>query len=562
MDNALPAVKADTPPRWDLSDYYKGINDPQIEADLTALKQAALAFQGRYKSKLAGLDGAELAEAVAEYERIDGLCEDPAIFASLIKNTALTDAAVGRFAQTVSERLNKIYADILFFTLEINQIDDADLAVKLQTPALAHYKPWLDNTRAWRPHQLSEDFERLFMEKGQTGASAWKRLYAEFSSSLRFPFEGQNLTQNEALKIMTGGHDPVRRRAMAEVFSEVYQQHIRTFALITNTLAKDREIDDNWGNFSTPQASRHLANRVEAPVVDALVSAVKAAYPDLSHRYYALKAKWFGQAQIDYCDRMAPLPGAVERDIAWSEARAMVLNAYRGFSPEIADIGQRFFDNNWIDAALDPDKAPGAFSMSGSPRVHPYILMNFHGKSHDVKTLSHELGHGVHQVLAAGQGALMAGTPLTLAETASVFGEMLTFRSQLDAETDPAICKTLLAAKVEDMLATVVRQISFHDFECRVHAERREKGELSPERIGEHWLDTMRESLGPAVKVDQVYAPFWAYVGHFIRTPFYVYAYAFGDCLVNSLYGAYLQKPQGFQEKYLDMLRAGRHERP
>lgn len=327
-------------------------------------------------------------------------------------------------------------------------------------------------------------------------------------------------------------------------------------SLITNTLAKDKEIEDKWRNYPRPTSSRNKSNHVEDEVVDALVTAVKGSYPDLSHRYYKLKAKWFGGDTLDYWDRNAPLPDDDDRLIPWGQARGIVLDAYGRFSPELAAVGARFFDNAWIDAPARPGKAPGAFAHPTVPSVHPYLLVNYQGKTRDVMTLAHELGHGVHQVLAGKQGHLMADTPLTLAETASVFGEMLTFRSLLDSETDPGRRKIMLAAKVEDMLNTVVRQIAFFDFEQRLHTERRE-GELTAERIGEIWFAVQAESLGPAIRFDEGYRNYWAYIPHFIHSPFYVYAYAFGDCLVNSLYAVYQDAADGFAERYLKMLSAG-----
>ncbi|MEL6216417.1 MAG: M3 family oligoendopeptidase, partial [Pseudomonadota bacterium] len=332
--------------------------------------------------------------------------------------------------------------------------------------------------------------------------------------------------------------------------------NIRLFTLITNTLAKDKEISDRWRGFKDVADSRHLANRVEAPVVNALVDAVTDAYPRLSHRYYVMKARWLGMDKLAHWDRNAPLPEKPERVIAWDEARDMVLNAYGEFAPRMADVARDFFDKRWIDAPTRPGKGSGAFAHPTVPSAHPYVLLNYQGKSRDVMTLAHELGHGVHQVLAADQGVLMARTPLTLAETASVFGEMLTFRRLLGETADPKERKALLAGKVEDMLNTVVRQIAFYKFERKVHEARRE-GELTSDKIAELWMSVQAESLGPAIEFKPGYETFWAYIPHFIHSPFYVYAYAFGDCLVNSLYALYEDAHPGFVEKYFDMLSAG-----
>ena len=429
-----------------------------------------------------------------------------------------------------------------------------------QSAALRRYESWLRDSRAWRPHQLSDEVERLLHERSVVGRAAWNRLFDETMADLRFNIGGEILPVAAALNLLSDTDGAKRKEAALEV-SRVMGAHGRIFALITNTLAKDKEIDDQWRHFPSPPAARNLSNRVEDEVVAALVTAVKAAYPKLSHRYYALKAKWFGQDVLDYWDRNAPLPKAHDRSIPWTQARDLVLSAYNRFSPELAEIGGRFFTHPWIDAGLRPSKAPGAFAHPTVPSVHPYLLVNYHGKTRDVMTLAHELGHGVHQVLAGAQGHFLADTPLTLAETASVFGEMLTFRSLLANETDPTARKILLAGKVEDMLNTVVRQIAFYDFELRVHTERRQ-GELTADRLGEIWLAVQTESLGPAIRFDDTYKPYWSYIPHFIHSPFYVYAYAFGDCLVNSLYAAYEEAAaagQGddFAKRYLDLLRAG-----
>jgi oligoendopeptidase F len=350
--------------------------------------------------------------------------------------------------------------------------------------------------------------------------------------------------------------DRKKRKAAADALAKTFGENLRTFTLITNTLAKDKEISDRWRGFPDIAAARHLANRVEPEVIDALVAAVQAAYPRLSHRYYALKARWFGKKRLAQWDRNAPLPEVPSRTIGWSEAKNTVLEAYDAFSPRMASIAERFFTERWIDAPVRPGKSPGAFSHPTVPSAHPYVLVNYLGKPRDVMTLAHELGHGVHQVLAAPNGALMAPTPLTLAETASVFGEMLTFRKLLAATSNRKQRKAMLAAKVEDMINTVVRQIAFYAFERKLHTERR-SGELTADRIGKIWLEVQAQSLGPAIELKAGYETFWTYIPHFIHSPFYVYAYAFGDCLVNSLYAVYERAEVGFAERYLEMLAAG-----
>jgi oligoendopeptidase F len=388
-----------------------------------------------------------------------------------------------------------------------------------------------------------------------TGRGAWNRLFDETITALRFKVDGKEMPIEPTLNLLQDP-DGGRRRAASAGLAETFRANIRLFTHITNTLAKDKEISDRWRGFKDVAEARHLANRVEPEVVDALVDAVRKAYPRLSHRYYALKARWFGRDRLNHWDRNAPLPDAKTRTIPFSEARATVLGAYGLFAPEMADIARRFFDERWIDAPVRPGKAPGAFAHPTVPSAHPYVLLNYQGRIRDVMTLAHELGHGVHQILAGPQGALMAPTPLTLAETASVFGEMLTFKALLAETIDVSERRAMLVSKVEDMINTVVRQIAFYSFERRLHTERRE-GELTSERIGQIWLEVQGESLGPAIHFGPGYETFWAYIPHFIHSPFYVYAYAFGDCLVNSLFAVYEDAETGFQEKYFNLLKAG-----
>ena len=542
-------------PEWDLEDLYSGPDAPELKADLAWAEAQSKAFAGRYKGRLADLDGAALGEAIATYEGIAERLGKATSYAQLVFAANVGDPEAGRFHQTVQERATDISTETLFFTLELNRLDDAVLARQLESPAAGRYAPWIRDTRAFRPHQLSDEVEKILHEKSVTGRAAWVRLFEETVADLRFPVDGKALTLADVLNALTD-HDRAVRRKSAKALGRVLGGKLRLFSLITNMLAKDKEIEDQWRKFPFPVSERNLHNQVDDAVVEALVASVRDAFPDLAHRYYRLKARWFGRKTLDYWDRTAPLPGDEDRRYTWDAARTLVLDAYGGFTPEMADIARRFFDHRWIDAPPRPGKDSGAFSHPTVPSAHPYILMNFHGRARDVMTLAHELGHGVHQVLSAGQGALMADTPLTTAETASVFGEMLTFRAMLDGETAPSRRRILLAGKVEDMLNTVVRQIAFHEFERRVHDERR-TGELSAERLGEIWLDVQRESLGPAIRFHDEYRNFWAYIPHFVHTPFYVYAYAFGDCLVNSLYDVFQNGHPGFQDKYLDMLRAG-----
>ncbi len=542
-------------PEWDLSDLYAGPDAPELKRDLETAGAEAKAFQARYQNGLKALDGDGLAEAIAKYEAIQEVLGRVMSYAQLVHAGDMGDAEVGRFYQNMQERTTDISTALLFFTLELNRLEEAALEAKLASRALSRYRPWLRDIRAFREHQLSDELESLLHEKQVAGRAAWVRLFDETMADLRFDYHGERLTSTEILHKLTD-RDGAVRKAAAKSLAQGLGRNIRTFALITNTLAKDKEVEDKWRGFARPVSSRNLANFVEDEVVDALIAAVKAAYPRLSHRYYALKARWMGLDRLPYWDRNAPLPDDLDRSIAWDEAESRVLAAYRAFSPDLADIGRRFFERAWIDAPARPGKAAGAFAHPTVPSVHPYLLLNYQGRTRDVMTLAHELGHGVHQVLAGPQGPLMADTPLTLAETASVFGEMLTFRALLAAETDPSRRKIMLAEKVEDMLNTVVRQIAFHEFERQVH-DRRRTGELTATELGDVWLEVQRESLGPVFEFDDDYRVYWAYIPHFIHAPFYVYAYAFGDCLVNSLYAVYQDSAEGFAEKYLDMLKAG-----
>jgi oligoendopeptidase F len=542
-------------PTWDLADLYPGPDSPELKADLASAEAAAKTFAATYAGRIASLPGAALAGAIAEYERIEEILGRVMSYSQLLFSGDSTNSEIGRFSQSMTERVTAISSDLIFFTLDINRLEEAALEAKLADRSLARWAPWLRDLRVFRPHQLSDELEKLLHEKEVTGRSAWSRLFDETVAGMRVPLGGEDLTVSAALNKLS---DPTRsvREAAGKAIGEAFGNNIKLFALVTNTLAKDKEIIDTWRHYPRPASVRNRANMVEDEVVDALVAAVTADYPRLAHRYYLLKARWLGMPKLQHWDRNAPLPEDDDRTIPWAEARARVLGAYGAFSPDLAGVGARFFDRPWIDADLRPGKAGGAFSHPTVPSAHPYILMNYHGRTRDVMTLAHELGHGVHQVLAGDQGYLMSGTPLTLAETASVFGEMLTFRALLDAETDPKRRRIMLTGKVEDMLNTVVRQIAFYQFETKLHDERR-TGELVPERIGEIWMDVQTTSLGPAFEFTPEYSVFWSYVPHFIHSPFYVYAYAFGDCLVNALYSVFQDGHPGFQAKYLDMLRAG-----
>ncbi|MBX3489057.1 MAG: M3 family oligoendopeptidase [Parvibaculum sp.] len=547
-------------PTWNLADLYAGPDAPEVKADLAAAAREAEAFNARYRGRIAAIvaaqdGGPQLAEAVRAYEAIEDRLGRLMSFAGLLYAQDNINPVHAKFYGDMQERVTTISTGLLFFALELNRLEDAALEQALATPALAHYGPWLRDLRAMRPFQLSDELETLLHEKSVTGHAAWNRLFDETMARLSFDVDGEALTLEGALHLLSD-RDRTKRAAAAQALARTFKANIPLFALVTNTLAKDKEIEDRLRGFTDIAQSRHIANRVEPEVVAALAGAVQRSYPALSHRYYAMKAKWLGLEKLEYWDRNAPLPQADDATIPWTQARATVLEAYRGFTPQMASIAERFFEQGWIDAPMRPGKASGAFSHPTVPSAHPYVLLNYQGKTRDVMTLAHELGHGVHQVLAAKQGALMADTPLTLAETASVFGEMLTFRKLLASAPDAARRKVMLASKVEDMLNTVVRQTAFYTFERRVHTARRE-GELTADDIGRIWLDVQGESLGPAIRLGEGYETYWCYISHFIHAPFYVYAYAFGDCLVNSLYAVYEEAQEGFAERYLRMLEAG-----
>jgi oligoendopeptidase F len=546
-------------PEWNLSDLYPGMDSAEYAADVKTSLEESAAFEAEYAGKLAGLaldDPERLGQAVVQYERIESRMGRIMSFAGLVYTGNTTDPARAKFYGDAQEKMTDAGSHLLFFTLELNRIKDAVLESAMARSAqLAHYRPWLEDLRKERPYQLEDRIEQLFHEKSVTGRGAWNRLFDETMASLRFTVDGEELTAEPALNLLQH-RDRAKREAAAREIGRVLADNSRTFTLITNTLSKDKEISDRWRGFADVAESRHLANRVEPEVVNALVEAVEKSFPAISHRYYAMKAGWLGLEKMQHWDRNAPLPAAAEKVYGWEEARDIVLTAYEGFAPEMANIASGFFDKGWIDAPVRPGKSPGAFAHPTVPEVHPYVMLNYMGKPRDVMTLAHELGHGVHQVLAGEQGTLMSQTPLTLAETASVFGEMLTFRSLLEKAETIAERKAMLARKVEDMINTVVRQIAFYMFERKVHEARR-SGELTAEQLGEFWMEVQSRSLGPVFDVDPGYSSYWSYIPHFIHSPFYVYAYAFGDCLVNSLYSVYQDAEDGFQARYFEMLKAG-----
>ncbi|MDQ0558830.1 oligoendopeptidase F [Rhizobium mesoamericanum] len=547
-------------PTWKLQDLYPSATSTAFTGDMEKAGRQAIAFEEKWKGKLADAatkKGAEgIGQALKEYEALDEIIGRLGSYAGLTYFSDTSNPVNGKLYGDAQAKITEFSSHLLFFALELNRIDDAIIdACMANDPDAGHYRPWLIDLRKDKPYQLEDKLEQLFLEKSMTSAAAFNRLFDETMAELRFDVDGEKLPLEVTLNMLQE-KDPEVRRKGAMALAKTFKENLRVFTLITNTLAKDKDISDRWRNFEDIADSRHLANRVERDVVDALAAAVKQAYPRLSHRYYKMKAKWLGMDEMNFWDRNAPLPETSNAVISWNEAKDTVLSAYSNFAPEMAAIAKRFFDEQWIDAPVRPGKAPGAFAHPTVPSAHPYVLVNYLGKPRDVMTLAHELGHGVHQVLAGAQGALMCQTPLTLAETASVFGEMLTFRALLDNTKDKRERKAMLAQKVEDMINTVVRQIAFYEFERKVHTARK-AGELTSDDIGELWLSVQSESLGPAIKISEGYETYWAYIPHFIHSPFYVYAYAFGDCLVNSLYAVYQKADSGFQEKYFELLKAG-----
>ncbi|MCF1709009.1 M3 family oligoendopeptidase [Tabrizicola sp. J26] len=555
--NAVSGGQGDLPD-WDLTDLYAAPDAPEFERDMAQVETDCASFAADYAGKLATLDASGLLDCVRRYEAIDVTAGRIMSYAGLRYYQNTMDSERAKFMADAQDRITNATTPLVFFTLEFNRLDEAHLAGLLaQNADLARYKPVFDRMRAMRPYQLSDELEKFLHDNSVVGASAWNKLFDETTAGLMFKVAGEEeeLSLEATLNLLTDA-DRTKREAGARALAEVFDKNIKLFSRFHNTLAKEKEVEDRWRKMPTPQTARHLSNHVEPEVVEALRNAVVAAYPKLSHRYYRLKAKWMGLDKLQVWDRNAPLPIDTPKTVGWDEATKTVLDAYAAFDPRMADLAQPFFRKGWIDAGVKPGKAPGAFAHPTVTTVHPYVMLNYLGKPRDVMTLAHELGHGVHQVLAAGQGELLSSTPLTLAETASVFGEMLTFRKLLDGAKTPAERKTLLAGKVEDMINTVVRQIAFYDFECKLHAARRE-GELTPDDINALWMSVQAQSLGDAFEFMDGYETFWAYIPHFVHSPFYVYAYAFGDGLVNALYAVYAEGKPGFQDLYFDMLKAG-----
>ncbi len=547
-------------PVWNLDSLYPSPEDPQVEKDLAWLEQACQAFESNHKGKLADMAGEAMADALAELEAIDGRASRLGQYFGLRSAQDTQDGERARQYGSVQSRMTNATRPLVFLALELCAISDEAMEAKLaESPRLARYRAWLARQRARRDHTLEETLEEYIHDRSPVSSSAWGRLFEEFHGGRRYEVDSESLSLQDAIDRMSDP-DRARREAAWRGLAKGFDEDIRLHARVFNTLLKSKEIDDRWRRYERPETSRHIANDVEPEIVAALREAVVESYERVPHRYYRLKAKWLGLDALDAWDRNAPLPEARTRLYSWDEAKEIVLGAFGEFSPQMAEITERFFREGWIDAPSTPGKSSGAFCSPGPASGHPFVLLNYQGRIRDVMTLAHELGHAVHQTLAAPQGDLLANTPLTLAETASVFGESLVFEKLLENETEPDARRALLASRAEDMINTVVRQISFYDFELRMHARQRE-GELEAGTFGEIWMDVSRESLGQGIRLNDGYENFWCYVSHFVHVPFYVYAYAFGEGLVHALYGKYKEEPEGFVDRYMEMLSAGGSKR-
>lgn len=555
--NAL--VSPDHLPVWSLADLYADREDPRIEADLAAadaVNDELARLEGRLiatrerPEELGGI----LDRGIQLYEEATDALWAVGAYASLAASTARDDPAWSKFEADLRARSSQIGAKSLFFTLEINQLEDGELEAALKAhPAAGRWRPWLRRVRANRPHELSADLERLLVDKAPAVAN-WVRLFDETLARLSAKVEGDTLTLPELLNRMSDPA-PARRKAAAQALAKALAERAPTLALSLNTLAFEKQVEDRWRKYPNPAAARHLANEVDAEAVEALEAAVVDSYGPVAHRYYRLKAKAMGKAVLDHWDRNAPLDQAAPRTYAWGEARDMVLDSFQALAPRFADTARSFFTQPWIDAKPRPGKQSGAYSHPVTAKRHPYVFLNYMGERRDVLTLAHELGHAVHQTLCAPLGTLLADTPLTLAETASIFGEGLVFEKLLAQASGPER-RALLAGKIEDGINTVIRQIAFHRFETRFHDARRQ-GELSPDEIAGLWVEIQEESLGPAVRLNKGYEHYWGYISHFAHAPFYVYAYAFGDLLVRGLMEKRREDPAAFAPLYEQLLAAG-----
>ena len=542
-------------PDWNLNDLYTSTDAKELVSDLSWLEKECDEFANDYQGKLKFLSADQMLQCIIRNEKISSISGRIISYAGLRYYQNTTNADRAKFLSDMQEKITVYTTKLVFFSLEINSLEDAFLEGLLnENEELLRYKPVFEKIRALKPYQLSDEVEKFLHDLGIVG-DAWEKLFDETIAGLEFKIGGEKLNIEATLNFLTDQNRENRQKATYEL-ARVFSKNIKVFTRVHNTQAKEKEIIDRWRGMPTAQMGRHLANQVEPEVVEALRNAVVKAYPKISHRYYELKRKWLGLEIMQVWDRNAPLPMESDRLVTWDQAETIVTGAYANFDSRMSDLISPFFSKGWIDAGVKPGKAPGAFAHPTVTNVHPYIMLNYLGKPRDVMTLAHELGHGVHQVLASSQGQMLSSTPLTLAETASVFGEMLTFQQMLDHASDKNERKVLLANKVEDMINTVVRQIAFYDFECKLH-DARKGGELTPSDINSLWMSVQSESLGPAFEFVDGYETFWSYIPHFVHSPFYVYAYAFGDGLVNALYATYKDNPTGFEDKYFNMLSAG-----
>jgi oligoendopeptidase F len=546
-------------PEWDLKDLYSGIKDPKITKDLEDLKNLSSNFAKKYEKQIEKfyLESSEnLIKMIEEYESISELMSKIGTYAYLNKAKYSSENEIAVFYQNLSDEISKLGSNLIFVILEIKSLGKDELFLKIdQNSGLKKYQSWFKKIFLFEKHYLSNQEEKIFHLKESTSSGLLVRLFDEFFSDLRFDFKGQKLTDNEIFNYFFSSNESERKDAGLSIGKKL-SENGKFLSIILNMVAKDKSIEDEFRKFNKPISSRNLMNNIDDDVVENLISSVKEKYKDIPNRYYKLKAKWLKKEKLNFWDRNAPIFSGAKRKFSWNESKEIVLRAFNKFSSVLSEEARKFFDNGWIDAKIIPGKTSGAFCHPCTPSVHPYMLMNFHGDVYDVMTLAHELGHCIHYALSKNNGYLNFDIPLTLAETASVFGEQLVFRYLLEVESEPELKKALIAKKVEDMINTVFRQISFVDFEIQVH-QKRLKSELSENEICDIWMDVQKNVLGDAFNLSDEYRYYWSYISHFIHSPFYVYAYAFGDCLVNSLYKYSLKNEHNFAEKYIAMLAKG-----
>jgi oligoendopeptidase F len=558
-DNQTKKVTGAENINWDLSDLYKSGDDPQLKKDKEELLNEADVFASKYKGRIAELSPSEFKEMLEEYEALQDKGGKIGSFAYLQWSTDTGNAAYGKLVQESNELGSELSQKLVFLNVEWMKVSEEEAQKLIDAPELEFYKHYLESSRRYKDHILKEEQEQILSAKSVTGRSAWVRFFDETLGAAKFELDGEELTEQEALSKLHESDRDLRKRAHASL-TNTFKDLSRQLTFIFNTLLADKSTNDKLREYPSWISSRNLANETDNETVDALINAVTSSYP-LVQRYYKLKTKLLGLDKMFDYDRYAPMMKN-EATISWEEAREMVMDSYTRFHPQMGEITGYFFDKNWIDAAIKPGKRGGAYSASTVPSVHPYVFMNFDGKIRDVQTLAHELGHGVHQYLSRQQGPLQAGTPLTTAETASVFGEMLVFQKLLKELDDPKEKLVLIVGKIDDTIATVFRQISMNRFENAMHTARREEGELTTERFSELWMEQQKALYGDSVSLTDEYGIWWSYIPHFLHTPGYVYAYAFGELLVLALYEEYTRNSDGFADKYLDLLSAGGSEWP